>query len=356
MASWTEQMGFPALRVVGEEWGEKKVKLTLEQSWFLSDGSEYENEEEKGKRWCIPIMTCTEAGVQADTAFLREKTMTIEVPLKNAGGWVKLNAGQEVPMRVINTTTMIERLAKGIRSKALPICDRSGLLTDAYALVKAGQMPPEDLIRLLSNYTKEEEYIVWQGISSVLDGLKFIMDANDSKMHERFVNVARKLVLRMIDVVGWDKKDTDEHQTVLLRSTIIGLLSTFCSTNETIASEAKRRFDKFLLDSTDMEALPSDMRLTVFRIVLKNGGQKEYDAVKAYFFTAPDSAERKFVLSSLGFAPSNKSNSTRCNGPSRERSNCRTFSKCSDPSPDRTVKGGIWPGPSSANIFNISKI
>lgn len=238
--------------------------------------------------------------------FLREKTVTIEVPLPTADGWVKLNAGQEVPMRVINTTNMVKRLAKGIKSKTLPICDRAGLISDAYALVKAGQMPPEDLIRLLSNYNEEEEYIVWQGLSAVLGGLKSLMDANDSEMHDRFINVARKLVLHMIKVVGWTKKDTDEHQTVLLRSTIIGLLSSFCSTDETIALEAKSRFDKFLLDSTDMEALPSDMRSTVFRIVLKNGGKKEYDAIKAYFFTAPDSPERKSVLSSLGYIPDNK--------------------------------------------------
>merc|ERR1719469_1264058 len=306
MASWTEQMGFPALRVVGEEWEVDKVRLTVEQSWFLSDGSEYENEEEAGKRWCIPIFTCTEAGTQADTTFLREKTVTIEVPLANEEGWVKLNAGQEVPMRVINTTAMIQRLATGIKSKALPICDRAGLITDAYALVKAGHMPPEDLIRLLANYTEEEEYIVWQGLSDVLRGLKSIINANDSAMDTQFSNVAKKLVLRMIDVLGWEKKDTDGHQTVLTRSIIIGLLSTFCATDEIVSKEATRRFDNFLLDSTDMGNLPSDMRSTVFRIVLKNGGKKEYDAIKAYFTTASDSAERKHVLLSLGSIPDTK--------------------------------------------------
>lgn len=172
--------------------------------------------------------------------------------------------------------------------------------------MKAGQMPPEDLVRLLSSYTEEDEYIVWQGLGSVLGGLKSIMEANDPAMHEKFSAVAKKLVLRMIDEVGWDKKETDGHQTVLLRSTIIGLLSTFCSTDEAVTSEARRRFDKFVLDPTDMQALPSDMRSTVFRIVLKNGGQKEYDAVKAYFFTTDDGAEKKFVLGSLGSIQSNR--------------------------------------------------
>ena len=85
-------------------------------------------------------------------------------------GWVKLNAGQEVPMRVLPTPTMIDRLGDGIKSKKLPPCDRAGLLSDAYSLVKAGHMKLETLIKLLSNYTDEDEYIVWQGISDVLGG------------------------------------------------------------------------------------------------------------------------------------------------------------------------------------------
>ena len=41
----------------------------------------------------------------------------------------------------------------------------------------------------------------------------------------------------------------------------------------------------------------------MFRIVLKNGGTKEYDAVKAYYSQASDNAERKHVLASLGYTP-----------------------------------------------------
>jgi len=49
-----------------------------------------------------------------------------------------------------------------------------------------------------------------------------------------------------------------------------------------------------------MQALPSDMRVAVFKIVLKNGGKKEYDEVKGYFATASDNAEKKHVLNALG--------------------------------------------------------
>ena len=39
MASWTEQMGYPLLKVTGAELGPgAEATLTLEQAWFLVDG------------------------------------------------------------------------------------------------------------------------------------------------------------------------------------------------------------------------------------------------------------------------------------------------------------------------------
>lgn len=72
-----------------------------------------------------------------------------------------------------------------------------------------------------------------------------------------------------------------------------------------------------------MQALPSDMRSAVFKIVLKSGGATEYEQVKVrsrrargspppphpppsplfrkgYFDTATDNAEKKHVLNALG--------------------------------------------------------
>lgn len=298
MASWTEQMGFPLLHVTSECWEDDKVVLEIEQSWFLSDGSDPGNDGQE-KKWCIPILTCTEEGTQKDMFFMREKTAKVEIPLSSKSGWVKLNAGQEVPMRVLPSANMIERLAEGIKDKSLPICDRAGLVTDAYALVKAGRMRPEELIKLLSSYSNEDQYIVWQGLADVLSGLHTIT-LGDEKMNEAFKKFARRLVLKVEKIVGWEKNESDGHLTVLLRSIMTGLLSSFCYEDAGILAEAKARFAKFQANPSDMQSLPSDMRPSVFKIILKNGTVKEYEDVKNYFYTSTDQAERKFVLATLG--------------------------------------------------------
>ena len=304
MASWTEQMGFPLVTVTGEKWENDKVTLTLEQQWFLSDGSQL-SEEEKTKKWCIPILTCTAEGIQQDIVFMREKTATVSVPLSSNGGWVKLNAGQDVPMRVKLTTEMINRLSAGIKSKTLSPADRAGLLNDSYALVKAGQMQPEAMIKLLSNYTNEDNYTVWTGISDIIGGLDVVL-SDDPAMSKNFKKFAQGIVMGLLNEIGWEAKDTDGHLSTLLRGMMVGLLSTFCHDDINVAAEASRRFALFQANHSDMKSLPSDMRTSVFKIVLKNGGELEYEQIKAYFGQATDNAERKFVLGSLGHSPDPK--------------------------------------------------
>jgi len=300
MASWTEQMGFPLVKVVEEDWQSDKITFKLEQSWFLSDGSDLDAEG-ASKKWTIPMMTSTAEGAQADMTLIREQTASITIPVSD-GGWVKLNAGQEVPMRVLNTDEMLKRLAAGIQSKKLHEIDRAALLNDAYALVKAGHETPESLIKLLGNYKDEDDYIVWEGLADVLNGLNNIL-SDKEEMSEMFQAFAKVMVLNLVKKVGWEPQSTDGHLTTLLRGIMISLVSVFAYDDESVAKEAKTRFAAFQKDPNDVQSLPSDMRTQVFAIVLKNGGEKEYNDVKSYFFKADNNAERKHVLSALGSTP-----------------------------------------------------
>jgi puromycin-sensitive aminopeptidase len=293
---------FPLLKVIEEAWEENQAIVTVSQSWFLADGSEISSEEVK--KWCIPVITCTSNGIQPSITFLREETATITVPLNGPEGWIKLNAGQDVPMRVAYTSSMLERIAIGIKTRTLSAADRAGLLGDAYALVKAGQMKPEDMIRLLSHYSGETDAVVWGAINSVLSGLNAIM-SDDQAMNEFFRSFARKLLKSLTTLVSWEACPNDGHLTALLRATMVDLLSTFRYDDPDVALEASTRFKKFLEDPSDVMSLPSDLKTGVFGIYVKNGGVQEYEEILAYFDSATDNAERKHTLKSLGLTLNN---------------------------------------------------
>jgi puromycin-sensitive aminopeptidase len=298
MASWTEQMGFPFLLIVAEDWQADKVVFELEQKWFLADNSELD-EEGAAKKWTVPILTCTTAGQQEDMTLMREKTASITIPLSGADDWVKLNAGHGAPIRVLASEEMLKRLSKPIQTKSLPAVDRAGLLSDAYAMVKAGHMSPDALIKLVGNYKDEDNYVVWDALSGVLLGLDKVLSDNPI-LWAYFKSFARRFVLALKDKVGWDVSDSDGHLTTLLRSTMVDMLNVFAHDDPAVAKEATTRFRAFQLDHNDVKSLPSGIRTPVFKIFLKNGGAKEYEEVKAYFYTAETTSEKNRVLSSLG--------------------------------------------------------
>lgn len=126
------------------------------------------------------------------------------------------------------------------------------------------------------------------------------------EMSQWFQSFAKKMVLRLVTKVGWEAQSTDGHLSTLLREIMIGLVCTFAYDDGLVVKEASTWFAAFQADANDVQSLPSDMRTSVFKIVHKNGGAKEYEAVKTYFYTAETSAERKHVLSSLGSTPDPK--------------------------------------------------
>lgn len=233
--------------------------------------------------------------------LMRERTASVTIPLTTKTDWVKINAGQEVPCRVLYSDESLARLSKAVESKELSSpADRVGLIMDAVALVKAGQqMSPESLVKLLASYKDESDYVVWQGIADALGTLEVVL-SEDAAMSKALNTFARTLVLPLLEKVGWDSKPDDAHLTSLLRGTMVSLLSTFCYDDPMVSAEAKRRCEAFLEDPTNVTVLPSDIKTSVFNIYLHNGDEREYENVKGYYYKAKDNAERKTVLNSLG--------------------------------------------------------
>lgn len=125
--------------------------------------------------------------------------------------------------------------------------------------------------------------------------------SDDEFLSWQFRKFGKMLALKITKKVGWEPRESDGHLTSLLRGVAIGLLASFAYDDANVAQEAARRFNAFRENHSDVKTLPSDIRTQVFQIVLKTGGAEEYEYIKSYYFTAPDNAERRHVLSSLGY-------------------------------------------------------
>jgi hypothetical protein len=60
--------------------------------------------------------------------------------MQSADDWVKLNLGQDVPLRVLYPAPLLRNLQAAIRAKELGESDRAALILDAFSLAKNGSM------------------------------------------------------------------------------------------------------------------------------------------------------------------------------------------------------------------------
>jgi ERAP1-like C-terminal domain len=106
----------------------------------LADGSTEPLADDAGRDpvWKIPVLVASSTQVSSQAVVMDHKAQTFNISTAGAHDWVKLNAGQFALARVAYSAEMMRRLLPAISSKALGPVDRAALLTDAYALAKAG--------------------------------------------------------------------------------------------------------------------------------------------------------------------------------------------------------------------------
>ena len=293
MRTWTMNMGYPYLKVVEEKWGATDLVVTLEQDWFLADGSKTPD----APLWSVPLLFATPSGTSDKAQIMTQKRQEFTIALKGAGDWVKINTSQAALARVLHTTQMNDRLKAGLQSGTVSPVDRAAILLDTYALVKAGLAQPESVIEVLRSLENETSSIVWGAMQSVLSGMYLLLEQISSAVTDAFRAFGAKLVLSALAKVGWDPKAQEGHTDKLLRATILALLDTFACNDPAVVAEARRRFAGHF---DDPAMLPSDYKTTVYKIVLQAGGAEEYEKILKTYYATEDNQERKYALFSLG--------------------------------------------------------
>lgn len=313
MSSWTEQKGFPLLRVLAEQWDDQGVTLSLQQSWFLVDGSGPSREEKP--LWTVPVIAGTaakpEPAVQLHDA--PEFEVKIAMPAAAAAAatspssWIKLNFGHAVPLRVAYTPALLNRLFEGVRSKTLPAVDRAGLLLDMFALCTAGVQDVEQLFRLLACFAHEDDATAWKSIKTVVDQLDAVLGAQEdlagTAMHKRFEHFVARLASPAAGLVGWEPSPSDDHLGKLRRAAVIGLAGFFCPSQGDMAHKAAEYFQRITADPSSSTACANELRGTVLKLAAHHGGAAEHEALMRIYAQSQTDADRKIVLQSLGFVP-----------------------------------------------------
>jgi len=208
---------------------------------------------------------------------LKEKHEELTIPDYDGNSWIKFNAAQSGFFRVKYSSQLSNKLGEAIDSLSISSGDRLGLINDSFALAKAGMLPLTEVFSLIQHFENETDFNVWSDLSTNIGDILYLFSEEQCYQH------LKSFILHLyskISRLGWDTKPGEKDLDIMLRSVVISMLGSNGKVD--IIAEAKNRFARFLEDNS---SLSLDLAGVVFKLVIRNGGEQEYNQILNIFET-----------------------------------------------------------------------
>ena len=245
-AGWTQQPGFPIVRVKREPNG--KVRLTQERFTVNFKSA-------PPLEWKIPL-TYTVIGQSPATLLMTNKTDILEnIP---PGRALKLNVNGAGNYRVEYDEPSWNLLVQALPKIGLE--DRVNLLSDSWALVGANRAPVSRYFGWVEKLPSSTDLAERGQIINVVDFVNGLLVGNPER--EKFQRYARSLLRPTFDSLGWESKEGEPPTDGSLRASLINLLGDL--DDREIIAGCRERFAKYLANPA---SLAPDLRPPVFAVV-----------------------------------------------------------------------------------------
>jgi aminopeptidase N len=245
-AGWTEQPGFPIVRVKREQGG----NVSLIQERFTVN---FKNAPPLD--WKIPL-TYAVVGRTPMALLMAWKSDSIhDVPPDRA---LKLNVNGAGNYRVEYDKPSWKLLLGALKN--LGVEDRVNLLSDTWALVQANRAPISLFFELVEKLPASTELAEREQIIHVLDFVNRLLSGSSEQ--EKFQRYARSLLRPTFDAVGWETEPNEQAAIGNLRASLITALGNL--NDPKIVANCRERFKAFLANP---ESLAPDLRPAVFSVV-----------------------------------------------------------------------------------------
>jgi len=280
MQAFTQKPGHPLITAAL-----KNNAISLSQTRFFSSSISRKKSTDT-TIWSIPLTN--RLGEKEEKMLFDTKIISFAMPKS----WVKLNTGETTFARTIYSRELYEKLRGPVKKKILGSIDRMGILRDVFDASESGYVSVVAALELLEYYKNETAYIVWASIGGKLGKVENLLDSNESE--EKFAAYARGIFAEIGQHVGWEKKSTDIHEDILLRSIILSLQGTY--KDKAVVTKAQELFEKVVKDK---KSIDTDIRGVVYAITAENGSTKEFGLLKDMYIKEDMSAEKNRIGTAL---------------------------------------------------------
>jgi len=245
-AGWTEQPGFPVVKVKREQSG--NVSLTQERFTVNFTNA-------PPLEWKIPL-TYAVADETPATLLMTKKLDSIHnIPADRA---LKVNVNGAGNYRVEYDQVSWKLLLRALKN--LGVEDRVNLLCDTWALVQANRVPIAVYFELVEKLPPSTELAEREQIIHVLDFINRLLSGSSER--QEFQRYARSLLRPTFDAIGWETKPGEQTATANLRASLITALGNL--NDPKIVADCREHFRAYVANP---KSLPPDLRPAVFSIV-----------------------------------------------------------------------------------------
>jgi aminopeptidase N len=288
-AAFLDQPGVPEVLASWTCTGPKAGKLELRQSEWKPLG---EGRPDGPRAWTLPVCVNTD-GQRTKSCF----TVGSEPITRSLGGvcptWVYPNAEQAGYYRFVVDRPKLLALSAAARS--LGVAERMGLVSNAWAGVRQGAIPPRTLLDMLATFDTDSNRLVIDQIAGVLSGIDAALIEDAARPAFRRY-VAARLATRK-RALGWeDTKPADDDERALARRTVLWTLGEIADDAATL-DEAERYATRWLHDPA---SVPADVAAVAVPLASKRAGAGRLGELRSAAKEAKTPQDRTIALRAMG--------------------------------------------------------
>src|SRR5881227_987700 len=290
-AGWTQQPGFPVVKVKRE--GDGKVQLTQERF-----AVHFKNP--PPLEWKIPLTysvvglpaeASAEAGEAPATLLMTSKIDNVQnIPTDRA---LKLNLNGAGNYRAEYDAPSWKLLLEALPK--LGVEDRVNLLSDAWALVQADRAPIALYFGLVEKLPASTELAEREQIINVLDFINRLLVGSPER--EKFQRYARSLLRPTFETLSWGPKEGEPPTAANLRASLINALGDL--NDPEIIAGCRERFEKYLANPA---SLAPDLRPSVLAVVGHYADEKTWNKLHELGLKTTSIEEKQNYYSALSEA------------------------------------------------------
>ncbi len=296
---WIRTTGYPLISIK-----EQGGKVTLSQQRFFADPSA--REDGAATRWLVPVVLRfrDDRGVQEKRLLLREAQEVIDLGAQGEVQWLLGNSQARGFYRASYDAATLGKLLATLGHPGEPGAirpeERMNLVSDQWALVRAGVTSVESLLELIFSLGREADHVVLDEMVARLSAFEHRYVADDDR--EAFQRRVGGLFSSSAAELGWHRHPTDDDERRLRRAAVLRALALVAREPQAVA-EAQKRFVR-QTGALAQEGLDPNLLDVVVGAAARNADVARFEELKTRARTELDPASKRRYLHALAMAES----------------------------------------------------